>query len=97
MCGNCRIFLHFLLFPLLLSEPPVNEPNENKIINGLQSIYLVDVMANNKLNEKDQYFIRINHIQLSIPYYLHCNSLYQMSVSHQYQISQFNFKKKFLI
>lgn len=25
MCGNCKILRHFLLFPLLLSEPPANE------------------------------------------------------------------------
>lgn len=24
MCGNCNILRHFLLFPLLLSEPPAN-------------------------------------------------------------------------
>jgi hypothetical protein len=28
MCGNCRIFRHFLLLPLLLSDPP--ERNERK-------------------------------------------------------------------
>lgn len=37
MCGNCRIFRHFLLLPLLLSEPPV-EVRENKLVNKTSQI-----------------------------------------------------------
>lgn len=29
MWGNCRIFFHFLLFPLLLSEPPETNNKKN--------------------------------------------------------------------
>lgn len=32
MCGNCNIFLHFLLFPLLLSPPPVIKKQKTKIL-----------------------------------------------------------------
>lgn len=28
MCGNCNILRHFLLFPLLLSEPPAMQRTE---------------------------------------------------------------------
>lgn len=30
MCGNCKIFRHFLLFPLLLSDPPVIYEKQRK-------------------------------------------------------------------
>lgn len=36
MCGNCRIFLHFLLFPLLLSEPPeTHKDHRNLNLNAI--------------------------------------------------------------
>jgi len=39
MCGNCNILRHFLLFPLLLSEPPEKAKNSNQLDSLEANIY----------------------------------------------------------
>lgn len=58
MCGNCNIFRHFLLFPLLLSEPP--EKIENIYFQFIQYEYEIIIFIY-YLNTNQNKRVKLTH------------------------------------
>lgn len=63
MCGNCRIFLHFLLFPLLLSEPPETHKDHSNL--NLNAIALSGLtLSRFQINCVRDYVFQFHEFQL---------------------------------